>query len=75
MFNQSQNFMDAIDIAALLIGIINLCENREQTAYNDVHAANDEQARLLLDKLGKRLDKQDAMMARIIELLESGGRV
>lgn len=72
MFNQNQqnNFMDAVDLAALLIGIINLQENRQQSAYNDVHAANDEQAHVILDQLGKRLDEQDAMLKRILKILE-----
>lgn len=70
MFNQNQNFMNAVDITALLIGIINLCENRKQTSYNDVHTANDEQAQLLPDELGKRLDRRDAIISRILELLD-----
>lgn len=75
MFSQNQNFMNAVDIAALLIGIVNLQENRQQTTYNDVHTANDEQARYLLDEIGKRLDRQDAILAHILELLEVGSHV
>lgn len=32
MFNQNQNFMNAVDILALLIGLQNLMENRQQSA-------------------------------------------
>lgn len=72
MFNQNENyFMNAVDILALLIGIVNLQENRQQSAYNDVHAANDAQAKLLLDELGKKFDEQNAMLSRIVELLEN----
>lgn len=70
MFNQNQNFMNAVDIVALLIGIINLQENRQQSAYNDVHAANDAQAKQLLDELGKKFDEQNTMLSKILEMLE-----
>lgn len=69
MFNQNQNFMNAVDVVALLIGIMNLLENRQQSAQNDVNAANEREARYLLDELGKRLDTQDAMIKEILEIL------
>lgn len=70
MFSQNQNFMNAVDIAALIIGIENLFENRQQSAQNDVRAANDEQARFLLGEIGKRLDRQDDMLSRILDRLD-----
>lgn len=70
MFNQNQNFMNAVDLAALLIGLMNLLENRQQSAQNDVNAANEREARYLLDELGKRLDAQDAMLKEILETLK-----
>lgn len=70
MFNQNQNFMNAVDLAALLIGIMNLLENRAQTEQNDVNAANEREARYLLDELGKRLDAQDAMIKEILDRLD-----
>lgn len=73
LFNQNQNFMNAVDILALLIGLQNLFENRTQSAQNDVNAANEREARYLLDELGKRLDAQDAMLSKILDLLD--GRV
>lgn len=77
MFNQNQqyqdNFMNAIDILALLIGIQNLSENRQQSAQNDVHSANQEQAEMLLSALGKRLDEQDSMLKEILTLLKEEG--
>lgn len=62
--------MNAVDLAALLIGIMNLLENRAQTEQNDVNAANEREARYLLDELGKRLDAQDAMLKEILEILK-----
>lgn len=77
MFNQNEqyqdNFMDAINIVALIVGLSNLFENREQSAQNDVNAANEKEARYLLDELGKRLDKQDAMLKKILALLKEKG--
>lgn len=71
MFNQqNQNFMDAVNIVALLIGVENMLENRTQTAQNDVNAANEREARYLLDELGKRLDRQDAMLKEILEVVK-----
>lgn len=67
---QNQNFMNAVDLAALLIGIVNLQENRQQTAYNDVNAANELEARYILEQVNKRLDAQDAMLSKILEILE-----
>lgn len=72
MFNQNQqyNFMDAVNVIALLIGLENLFENRTQSAQNDVQAANDAQARYLLEKIGKKFDEQNLMLEKIIELLQ-----
>lgn len=64
------NFVNAIDIAAFIIGVMNMVQNEAQTAYNDVHAANDAQAKVILDEIGKRLDAQDAMLKKILDKLE-----
>lgn len=64
------NLFDALNLASLIIGIQNLQENREQTAQNDVQQANNRQARFLLQELGKKFDEQNAMLKRILELLE-----
>lgn len=74
MFNQNQqqqdNFMDAINIVALIVGLSNLFENREQSAQNDVNAANEKEARYILDQIGKRLDEQDSMLKEILLRLD-----
>lgn len=68
--NQNQNnLVNAVDILALLIGIQNLMENRQQTEQNDVHAANDQQAHFLLDELNKKFEEQNKMLKKIIDLL------
>lgn len=71
------NFFNSVGLISLMVGIQNLQENRQQTAANDVHAANDEQAKLLLTEIrklfeeqNKTLEKQNEMLERLINLLE-----
>ena len=59
-----------VSVASLLLGIENLYENRQQSAQNDVGAANDKQASYLLEEIGKRLDKQDRTLETIMKKLE-----
>lgn len=73
MFNQNQNFMDAVNIVALLVGVLNMLENEQQSAYNDVNAANEREARYLLEELGKKFDEQNSMLKEILERLECRG--
>lgn len=61
---------DLLNALSLIVGIQNLQENREQTEYNDVQSANDNQARFLLQELGKKFDEQNEMLKKILELLE-----
>lgn len=61
--------MDILSIISLIIGYENLIENRCKSAQNDVNAANDKQAKYLLDEFGKRLDRQDAMLKKILDIL------
>lgn len=76
--NQYDNFINAINIAAFLLGYENLQENRQQSAYNDVHEANDQQAQYLLDEIDRRfqeqnkiLEKQNEILDKIIKALEA----
>lgn len=56
------NEMNALDMASLVLAILNLSENRQQSQYNDVHKANDEQAELLLKEINKRFAEQNEMI-------------
>lgn len=62
--------IDIISVASFLLGYENLMENREQSAQNDVGAANDKQASYLLEKIGERLDKQDETLERLTSMIE-----
>lgn len=62
--------LDMLGVASFLLGVENLMENRQQSAQNDVGAANDKQASYLLSEIGKRLDRQDRTLEAILEKLE-----
>lgn len=64
-----QNLMDALQIISLMLGLQNLQENREQSAHNDVQAANDKQAQFLLEELNKRFEEQNEMLLAILSEL------
>lgn len=68
MYNE--NFINAVDIASLILGILNMQLNIEQAQQNDVNGATDRQTHILLDEIGKRLDAQDAMLKKILERLD-----
>lgn len=70
-YNQQfeSNFMNAVNIVALMIGFQNLFENRQQSEQNDVNAANDKQAQFLLTELNKKFDEQNKMLSAILDIL------
>ncbi len=57
MNNENFGFLDFITILSFIIAIQNLEENRQQTADNDVHKANDEQAKFLLKEIDRKFDE------------------
>lgn len=70
--NEQRQF-DAIDIVSVLslcLGWENLIENRAQSAQNDVSAANDKQAKFLLEELGRKFEEQNNMLREILEVLK-----
>ncbi len=62
--------MDLLAIISLLIGYENLLESRQQSAQNDVNAANDKQAQHILSEINARLDRQDEMLKEILKRLQ-----
>ena len=68
--NGQFDIIDAISVASFLLGLENLQENRDQSAQNDVNAANDKQASYLLEEIGKRLDSQDRTLEAIMHKLD-----
>lgn len=64
------NDLDALGLFSIYLAMLNLYENREQSAHNDVSAANDKQAQYLLSELGRKFDEQNEMLKRILDILE-----
>ena len=63
--------LDALSLLSVLLGYQNLMENRQQSAHNDVSAANDKQAKTLLEELNKRFDEQNVMLRKILEVISN----
>lgn len=70
-------YIDLISILSFCIGLQNLSENRQQSEQSDdlikqidVDAANDRQARVLLEQLGQRFEEQNAMLKEILEVIK-----
>ena len=75
--DQNNDLINLINVLSFVIGCSNLQENRQQSANNDVQAANDKQAHYLLQEINQRFDyqnkiieEQNVMLARLLELLE-----
>lgn len=63
-------FADIASALSLILGYENLMENRQQSAQNDVSAANDAQAKFLLEQIGKQFEEQNKVLADINTRLE-----
>lgn len=62
---EQNNNGDFLNMLSIMLALQNLQENREQTKQNDVQAANDKQAKLLIDEIGAKFDEQNKMLERI----------
>lgn len=64
------NALDFLTVFSALLGYENLIENRQQSAQNDVSAANDRQAQYLLEELGRRFEEQNEMLREILKAVK-----
>ena len=71
MNNNSPNYSDLLNALSLLLAVENLSENRQQSKYNDVHKANDEQAELLLKEINERFAEQNENIDRILKIQQN----
>lgn len=74
MWNEEQrqlNFVDILSILSFVVAIQNLEENRQQSAHNDVQAANAKQERHLLQEIKKMFEEQNKMLNEILDLLRN----
>lgn len=67
------NEADILAIISVLLGMVNVQENRLQSAQNDVQSANDKQAHYMLDEINKKFDEQNEILNRLIKILEEKG--
>lgn len=67
--NQQFGVLDILSVMSFLLGVQNLQENRQQSAHNDVSAANDKQAKFILEELGRKFEEQNAMLREILEVI------
>lgn len=62
--------MDVLSVMSFLLGLENLQENRQQSAHNDVQAANARQEQNLLKEIGRMFEEQNRMLNEILQLLK-----
>ena len=67
--------MDILAVASFLLGYENLMENRQQSAQNDVAAANAKQADYLLREIYRQFEEQNQLLNKILEVLTDGREV
>ena len=65
------DFTDMISILSLALGYENLLENRQQSAQNDIGAANDAQAKFMLEEINGRFEDQNKVLVEIQQRLQS----
>lgn len=65
------DFVDVISILSLALGYENLLENRQQSAQNDIGAANDAQAKFMLEEINGRFEDQNKVLVEIQQRLQS----
>ena len=66
----NSNFSYVLNAIALLVGVQNLQENREQSEHNDVQAENQKQTEHLLKEINKRFKEQNELLNEILKILK-----
>lgn len=67
--NQQLSVIDILSVMSFIIAIQNLDENRQQSAHNDIQAANAKQEQHLLQEIKKMFEEQTKMLNEILSLL------
>ena len=62
-------YSELLNIVSVMLAIQNLKENREQSAHNDIQAANDEQTHRILEVIEVRFNKQNKEIEKIKSML------
>ena len=61
--------MENIEKCGFMEAVENLKQNEAQSQYNDVHKANDEQAKLLLKEINEKFEEQNIILREHTALL------
>ena len=69
--NNNQNYSDLLNALSLILAVENLSENRQQSQYNNVHKANDEQAEVLLKEINEKFAEQNENIDRILKIQQN----
>ena len=60
--DKNNDLINLINVLSFVIGYSNLQENRQQSAHNDVQAANSAQAEYMLNEINRRFDEQNKIL-------------
>lgn len=74
MNNENNNQFYLLSVLSVILGYQNLIENRQQTAQNDVNAANNKQTEILFNRLENKFNEQNQKIEEILEILKKEKR-
>lgn len=66
----NNNFLDLVNIASFVLGVMNLQENLTQSDKQDIVDRLDKESDVILNKIHDHLEEQDKKIDRILEILE-----
>lgn len=69
MENGKQNFLDSLNIASFVIGLMNLNENLTQGDKQDIIKNLSEKADTILKEIHAHLEEQDGKINKILEIV------
>lgn len=67
--DNNNSYSDLLNIVSVMLAIQNLKENREQSEHNNVQAANDKQAKDILEAIQVQFKEQNIELAKHKSLL------
>ncbi len=68
--NENNNFLNLINIADFVLGIMNLQENLTQSDKQEIVDKLGKESDVILNKIHEHLEQQDKKIDRILEILE-----
>lgn len=68
--NEDNNFLNLINIASFVLGVMNLQENLTQRDKQEIVDKLGKESDVILNKIHEHLEQQDKKIDRILEILE-----